>query len=82
MYVRPCVCECRHGCFKYEPIRTKFDMELHNVTREDLVIEGQNQFPVGQNLYRGHIYGPIQTKVAINLRNTTVGRGWGRNRGI
>jgi hypothetical protein len=31
---------------------------------------GQNPFPRGQNQYRGHMYGPIQTKFGIDLRNT------------
>jgi hypothetical protein len=30
-----------------------------------------NLFPVSQNLHKGHIYGSIQTKFGINLRNTT-----------
>jgi hypothetical protein len=36
-----------HGCFKSDPIRTKFDMELHNVTGED---PGSNYLnhPMGQ----------------------------------
>jgi hypothetical protein len=36
MHVCLFVCDYGHGCFKSGPIRTKFDMELHNATGEDL----------------------------------------------
>jgi hypothetical protein len=80
-----------HVCFKSEPITTKFGIDLHNVNGEDLVWSNVQNHPRDQhqwvktcvrcvkssNLYRGHIYAPIQTKYGINLRNTS-GRvlGW------
>jgi hypothetical protein len=77
------VCVGTYGIFKSHRIRSIFDVELHNVTERDLrlsILENhpngqqtlyQNPLSVGQNLYRGYMYGQIQTKFGINLQNNT-----------
>jgi hypothetical protein len=58
------ICLFGNGCLKSEPIVIKFGMELQ------IVKIARGSTPGGQNLYRCHIYGSIQTKFIINLRNT------------